>query len=379
MLPVSAESPKPDGLEDISKFLRESIINPLIDQSIEPHETSNKKMAMLQVEPKDIAPRVKEYEWIHYPKGTSEVNYLKDFLALHKTHKLCRKSLDLDEAPKESKPGKEARQSLLAERAGIKENGDSLGKRNPPSFLHTPNNGAGTKKLMDVASSIEERLVKYGRLSEDTSVIKRKVHNNNDFYEQDDFIDDPDDPNLPASMDIPSSIFIDYFSLIGNPDSLQKHKKYLDRLGEVKSRNRETKTKRNEESKKKREEMMKTSIKRMSEKEKLQKSGQASGSSGSKVQPILPSSIKIEEPDKTPENTELKDRKEKIDAQGQAPTTSEMDVEIVASNPEKFAKPKSKSKKEKPTVKKEKPTASNIEAEQTTIAPPLPPSEPIPN
>ena len=65
---------------------------------------------------------------------------------------------------------------------------------------------------MDVVNSIQERIVKYGRLSEDLQTIKRKQHNNDDFYEQDDFIDDPEeDATLLQSMARITSKYTDYF------------------------------------------------------------------------------------------------------------------------------------------------------------------------
>ena len=144
------------------------------------------------------------------------------------------------------------------EHLGKRKSTSASANKENPGF---PNTGIGTKKIMDVANSIEERLVKYGRLSEDGSVIKRKMHNNFDYYEQDDFINDPDDPQLPNSMEIVSSKFDDYFMLRGGIEALKKHAKYGERQGLMKRRNRENKLTRTIEQKKKREEMQIHSLK----------------------------------------------------------------------------------------------------------------------
>jgi hypothetical protein len=57
------------------------------------------------------------------------------------------------------------------------------------------------------------RLMKFGRLDDDCGTIKRKHHNNFDFYEQDDFIDDPRETG--QDMEHFESKIDDYFMVRG--------------------------------------------------------------------------------------------------------------------------------------------------------------------
>jgi hypothetical protein len=200
-------------------------------------ETETKKMA----EKVDDRKKITEFTWLFYPPGTKTINYLKDFMFIHRKDKVHKKKLGLEvEKNEEPRPS----------------SNDVLGKREPGfSSREMPNSNSGTKKLMDVADDLQERLVKFGRLCEDDNVIKRKQHNNFDYYEQDDFIDDPDDPNVQQSMERLESKFEDYFLVRGNVEGFKKSKRYNDRVGEVKNRNRINKAEKQEELKKKREEM----------------------------------------------------------------------------------------------------------------------------
>ena len=238
---------------------------------------------------------LKDFGWRYYPVGTQEVSYLKDWL-LHTKERgayIHKKALGIDEHlladvgvklaggnavhPVRDVPrhpnGDPFKDPALDDPLEAEADGPvSLGKR-PPSTSNglapgkTPKvsmmmtGGDGTRKILDVASSIEERLLKYGRLGEDDSIIKRKAHNNFDYYAQDEFIDDPDDPLVNQAMEMPSSRFDDFFCLRGNIDTLKKHKKLSERIGEVRLRNRETKAKKTEEVRKKREELQIRSLK----------------------------------------------------------------------------------------------------------------------
>jgi hypothetical protein len=200
-------------------------------------ETESKKMA----EKGDERKKITEFTWLFYPPGSKAINYLKDFMLIHRKDRIYKKKLGLEvEKNEEVKPA----------------SNDPLGKRDPGfSSREMPNSNSGTKKLMDVADDLQERLVKFGRLCEDDNVIKRKQHNNFDYYEQDDFIDDPEDPNVQQSMERLESKYEDYFVVRGNVEGFKKSKRFNDRVGEVKNRNRINKAEKQEELKKKREEM----------------------------------------------------------------------------------------------------------------------------
>lgn len=196
---------------------------------------------------------VRDFDWISYQVSAQEINYLRDFALRHKADRLVRRELGLDELEKES-----TSKTAASEGLGKRKSASGSANKENPGF---PSSGIGKKKMIDVVTSMEQRLTRFGMLSEETSVIKRKMHNNCDYYEQDDFIHDPDDPQLPNAMEIVSSKFEDYFVLRGGIDALKKHPKYTERQGLMKRRNRENKITRNIEQRKKREEMQIHSLK----------------------------------------------------------------------------------------------------------------------
>jgi hypothetical protein len=189
-------------------------------------------------------PQVADYEWIHF-KLEKEAFYMKEFLAIHASDKLDKKTLGIeDEIPEKPKSSPDSKQ-------GDKPAAPSqfLGKRVIPDL----DSGFGSRGFAKVVNDIEERIHKFGKLGEDEDCIRRKQHNNDEFYEQDEFIDDHVDLNAPQTMEIPISRYEDFFVVKGNIDAFKKHKKFNERIAEVKLRNRESKTKKNEESRKKRE------------------------------------------------------------------------------------------------------------------------------
>ena len=210
-----------------------------------------------------------DYEWIEYEVGQAEnreINYIRDYLKKHKGSMYNKTTLGLEDDMDNTifvHTNSDGNKLSDADSKQPADGDGSIGKRKPASSNGGGHAVMGTKKLMDVATSLEERLVKYGRLNEDGNVIKRKVHNNFDFYEQDDFIDDPnDDQQVQASMEIVYGRFDDYVMIKGGIEAMKKHKKYMERQGETRVRNRENKVKKNEEMKKKRDEMQYTHLKK---------------------------------------------------------------------------------------------------------------------
>lgn len=187
---------------------------------------------------------IRQFDWIRF-KLEKEAFYLRDFLALHSREKLDKKSLGIEEPVFEKRlPSPELRDQ------GEKDQPiEFLKKRAMPDL----DGRFGTKGFAKVINAIEERISKFGMLGEDDDCIRRKLHNNDEYYEQDDFIDDPVDQIALQTMDFSISRYEDYFFVKGNIDVFKKHKKLNERISEVKQRNRESKSKKNEENKKKRE------------------------------------------------------------------------------------------------------------------------------
>lgn len=189
-------------------------------------------------------PPITEYEWVYFKMG-KEAFYMKEFLCLHTSERLDKAVLGIDDdAPEKRKSSPDSKEEE-APQVGTQ----FLGKRTIPDL----DSGFGGRGFAKVINAIEERIHKFGKLGEDEECIKRKQHNNDEFYEQDEFIDDPIDLMAPQTMEIPISRYEDFFLVKGNIEAFKKHKKFNERIAEVKLRNRESKTKKNEESRKKRE------------------------------------------------------------------------------------------------------------------------------
>lgn len=215
-------------------------IGPLIDNPVAPEPNSGVSN-----------PPIKDYDWIHF-KLEKEAFYIKEFLALHPPNKLNKPILGIDEEKAEK--GKETPSSKEEEKEEAP--AQFLGKR----MMLDLDSGFGSRGFAKVVNAIEERIHKFGKLGEDEDCIKRKQHNNDEYYEQDEFIDDPIDQFAPQTMEIPISRYEDFFIVKGNIDAFKKHKKFNERIAEVKQRNRDSKNKKNEETRKKREAMQMESV-----------------------------------------------------------------------------------------------------------------------
>lgn len=191
-------------------------------------------------------PPIKDFDWVYF-KFEKETFYLNEFLALHPAERLDKRSLGIEEEKQEK--GKDTPSS----KGEVKEEPPTqfLGKRAMPDL----DCGFGSRGFAKVINTIEERIHKFGKLGEDEDCIRRKQHNNDEFYEQDDFIDDHVDMLAPQTMEIPISRYEDFFVVKGNIESFKKHKKFNERIAEVKQRNRDSKNKKNEQSRKKREDL----------------------------------------------------------------------------------------------------------------------------
>ena len=89
--------------------------------------------------------------------------------------------------------------------------------------------------LFDIADSIQDRLVKFGKLTDTNNIIKRKKHNQEDFYEEDEFIDDL--LSNGGSLVVVESKYEDYFCFKGGIGQLHLDQRFLQRQNLLRAKN----------------------------------------------------------------------------------------------------------------------------------------------
>lgn len=89
--------------------------------------------------------------------------------------------------------------------------------------------------LFDIADSIQDRLLKFGKLTDTNNIIKRKKHNQEDFYEEDEFIDDL--LSNGGSLVVVESKFEDYFCFKGSVDDFTQDQRFLQRQHLLRAKN----------------------------------------------------------------------------------------------------------------------------------------------
>jgi hypothetical protein len=116
--------------------------------------------------------KVKDYKWLYYDiSEEKEIDYIGDFLYLTRGKKLNKIRLGLhDEAKKKINPSEETGNVDL-----------------------NMNINSSSKKVMDVANNLMERLIKFGRLDAPRNIVTRHHNSQLNAYIYDDFIEDPDE------------------------------------------------------------------------------------------------------------------------------------------------------------------------------------------
>lgn len=151
--------------------------------------------------------KVTNYYWKRYnPLETKEINYISDFLKENEGANILRKKLGLND---------------------INE-GEKVAVKKPTAFTFNSSN----VRLMDVADNIMNRLVNLGGLDEEKNIIKRKRHNNENYYEQDDFIDDQVEGCRIQQF---ISKYEDFFSFEGSKEEFMMSPRYHSRMNEINS------------------------------------------------------------------------------------------------------------------------------------------------
>lgn len=241
---------------------------------------------------------IRDYSWIGF-KLEREAFYMKEFRDLHSDDVLDKKSLGMEMSKmRERTPSPETK-----EQEEKSQPGEFLKKRAMPDLEV----GFATRGFAKVINAIEERINKFGMLGEDDDCIRRKQHNNDEFYEQDEFIDDPVDQIALQTMDFLISRYDDYFFVKGNLELFKKNKKFTERIAEVKLRNRESRSKKNEENKKKREAQQIQSIMKGDKKDQPEESA---AKTPSKSKPKPTTSDKIAKPKKATAKSSSKPQKQ---------------------------------------------------------------------
>jgi hypothetical protein len=151
--------------------------------------------------------KVGSFYWKRYnPLETKEINYIADFLKENEGTNILRKKLGLS--------------------SGVE--GEKVGVKKPASFTFNSSNA----RIMDVADNIMNRLVNLGGLDEDKNIIKRKRHNNENYYEQDEFIDDQvEGCRIQQFM----SKYEDFFAFEGSKEEFMMSARYQSRMSEINS------------------------------------------------------------------------------------------------------------------------------------------------
>lgn len=165
--------------------------------------------------------KIRDYSWLYYDiTDQKEIDYLADFLYLTRDSKLNKQRLGLHQERQKKK---------------IEET-DELGKRELPININSSN-----RKIMDVANSLQERLMKFGRLDVGKNLVAKKASSNINAYIQDDFIEDPEEVMITEDMETFETQYEDFFVVIGDMRKFETSKNYLDRIDLINTRNRANK------------------------------------------------------------------------------------------------------------------------------------------
>jgi len=165
--------------------------------------------------------KIRDYSWLYYDiTDQKEIDYLADFLYLTRDSKLNKQRLGLHQERQKKK---------------IEET-DELGKRELPININSSN-----RKIMDVANSLQERLMKFGRLDVGKNLVAKKASSNINAYIQDDFIEDPEEVMITEDMETFETQYEDFFVVVGDMRKFETSKNYLDRIDLINTRNRANK------------------------------------------------------------------------------------------------------------------------------------------
>ena len=148
--------------------------------------------------------KVREFGWVRFNPGkTCEFDYLKTFLRTNEGSELDLKALGLE--------------------------GEEEGKKSKKHAFNSSN-----ELLLNVAENIRSRLTMQGGLDSEANFIKRRRHNNDNFYEQDEFIDDDAEGEVDNfKIQHFVSKFSDYFFFAGSKEEFEESSRFKSLVGEI--------------------------------------------------------------------------------------------------------------------------------------------------
>lgn len=151
-----------------------------------------------------IVKKVKEFGWVRFNPGkTCEFDYLKTFLRTNEGSEVSLRALGLE--------------------------GEDEGKKGRKNAFNSSN-----ELLLNVAENIRSRLTMQGGLDSEANFIKRRRHNNDNFYEQDEFIDDDAEGEVDNfKIQHFVSRFSDYFFFAGSKEDFEQSPRFKSLVGEI--------------------------------------------------------------------------------------------------------------------------------------------------
>lgn len=169
--------------------------------------------------------RVSSYCWIYYDLDEDkEIDYMRDFYDQCEGKKMNKKKLGLDTEYTKKKTEEENPKNLKV---------DDKNQKKPLQAMNS-----SSKKVLDVTNNLLERLMKYGRLDDVDASIKRRQHSNDNFYVDDEFINDPQEKGVNMIMEQIESEYSDYFMIEGDENLFEKSREYQERMNEINYRNK---------------------------------------------------------------------------------------------------------------------------------------------
>lgn len=111
---------------------------------------------------------------------------------------------------------------------------DPSSSHRDPKTAGQPTFNSSSARIQDIADNLMERISAFGALDIEKNIIKRMRHNNEKYYEQDDFImDEPEEVNCAQFV----CNFDDFFVFEGSKEEFFNSQAYLKRMRELKSYN----------------------------------------------------------------------------------------------------------------------------------------------
>lgn len=117
----------------------------------------------------------------------------------------------------------------LAQKDEKKKKADSGEHTNAKGGLNM-NINSSSKKVMDVANSLMERLIRFGRLDAPRNIVTKNPNSQLNAYIYDDFIEDPDEAVKVEELVQFDAKYEDFFVVDGDLKKFQSSSHFLDHV-----------------------------------------------------------------------------------------------------------------------------------------------------